>query len=360
MGYHGQKGQIDYKVIDRVNKLFGILEKRFYPDKKIWLSHVAFLERLGWKDAVDRTYSKMLQKHPLDVEVWVRASRFLWRQHGQRWEMARERLLTGLRMNKGSEEELLREYFWFELNYWTAKRNEGKKDEDEGDKDDEEPILRGEVVRSVFREAVKKVDSAEFACSLLKVATGFDVCHHKTSNPEQFSVNEIREHIRETHSGCALAWDCLANSELPRDLNNLDEDRLTRFMAVHAEGDSSLDADSRRQLADWRCRSALELLRQLADGKNQTRTKLRRLLDERLREACLRGELGDDHARLWVSQKMLNKAIDNETSCSWTRQINRTSCAPCVDFPPECESETALPAIEETLSLGLTPQDVAC
>ncbi len=112
IGYQGKKSAIDYSVARRVNRLFRVLEHRFRDDERIWLSHVAFLERMGWRADVGKVYRGMLRFHMLRPQVWARAARFEWqeaeKERDRQWENARKLLLEGLRFNPKSE-DLLRE-----------------------------------------------------------------------------------------------------------------------------------------------------------------------------------------------------------------------------------------------------------
>ncbi len=90
------------------------------------------------------------------------------------------------------------QYFWFELSHWQhllkqEKKKSKKSDEnqDEEDDDDDDPVLKGEIARKVFEEAARSSeDNAEFLCSLLKLASGFEAC---LSNKEgHFGVRDIK------------------------------------------------------------------------------------------------------------------------------------------------------------------------
>lgn len=117
MGFQGKKSAIDYSVVRRINRLFKILEHRFgSDDQRIYLSHVAFLERMGWRADMGKVYRDMLRFHMLKVDAWIRAARFEWKDPEKeglkKWENGRKLLLEGLRFNQGSE-VILREVVQF-------------------------------------------------------------------------------------------------------------------------------------------------------------------------------------------------------------------------------------------------------
>lgn len=126
MDFKKKKDKIDYAVARRITKLFRVLEHRFPDDRRIWVSHAAFLERMGWDGDVGKTYRAALRFHALEPEMWIRAARYEWmaerredeeglskrevrrRRKTSKWENARKLMLEGRRFNPQSA-DMIRE-----------------------------------------------------------------------------------------------------------------------------------------------------------------------------------------------------------------------------------------------------------
>ena len=77
IGYLHKKNEIDGNIAKRINGLFRILEHRFGSlDAKIWISHLAFLQRMDWKVEAGKVLKRMTQILAHQEQIWIFAARF--------------------------------------------------------------------------------------------------------------------------------------------------------------------------------------------------------------------------------------------------------------------------------------------
>jgi len=147
IGYAHKKGQIETAIRNRINKLYKILCHRWQADVKVWLSHVDWLTKMGWKSSVSKINLRLLQVHSGSAKLWIAAAKYEF-ENGSA-ENGRQIMLRGLRFLPKSK-ELHREYIKFELLFVEKlmarkkilaieKEDQEKqvKDGDEQEKDDE-------------------------------------------------------------------------------------------------------------------------------------------------------------------------------------------------------------------------------
>lgn len=165
IGYLHKKNEIDGTIGKRINQLFRILEHRFgSQDNKIWISHLAFLQRMNWKAEAGKVLRRFLQTCSHQEQVWIFASRFHW--PSDEIGLSRTLLLEGLRFHPDSM-ILYREYFMLELDFLKAVQADPDKFQDYAEQ--KEDILNGKLLTSIFTNALKVIKEPLFFMELLNL-----------------------------------------------------------------------------------------------------------------------------------------------------------------------------------------------
>lgn len=127
-------------------------------------------------------------------------------------------------------------------------KKEGKGDapgSDDEEGDDDDPVLRGEICRAVFKDAAEKSWPEEeggvpaVLCSLLKMAAGFPACAKPKDG--HFGVPDMAGHLRESFPQSPLVWDSLANLAVSNS-------GLRKCVEIYHEGLERLEGEDRKRL----------------------------------------------------------------------------------------------------------------
>lgn len=190
IGYLHKKNEIDGAISKRINKLFRIAECRFgQTDPKIWMTHLAFLQRLDWKAEAGKVLERFKQVLSQVEDVWIYAARF----HSSNTDLARRHLLEALRIH-GSSIPIYREYFMVELHFLKNEKEEKDQQADES-----------QIVEVVFLKAVEATNEPLFASELLGLAI-------KSKIPKLYE--KLKNAYIEKHGDKCSTWVSLAILEL--------------------------------------------------------------------------------------------------------------------------------------------------
>lgn len=207
VGYNFKKDEIEFSIVQRIHGVFNRAVSKWKDDIQLWLSHVAFCKKWASKSQLSRVFSAMLAIHPDKPALWIMAAK--WEMEDRlSSESARHLFLRALRFHPESQ-KVYQEYFRMELMHAEKLRKEKKEfvlASMEGVFDYPEEILRGDLAKVVFKEAVKKIRGADFILSVLSIAKSFDFTEHLQ-----------KEVLSELQTLCAddpLTWDYLARIEL--------------------------------------------------------------------------------------------------------------------------------------------------
>ncbi|XP_043923973.1 U3 small nucleolar RNA-associated protein 6 homolog [Protopterus annectens] len=207
VGYKFKKDEIELSIVQRIHGIFNRATTKWKDDLQLWLSHVAFCKKWATKSQLSRVFSAVLAIHPDKPVLWIMAAK--WEMEDRlSSESARHLFLRALRFHPESR-KIYQEYFRMELMHAEKLRKEKKEftlANMEGEFDYPEEILRGDLAKVVFTEAVKKIKGADFILSLLSIAKLFDF----TEDLQK----EILDELQTLYADDPLTWDYLARKEL--------------------------------------------------------------------------------------------------------------------------------------------------
>ncbi|KAM3844584.1 U3 small nucleolar RNA-associated protein 6 homolog isoform 2-T2 [Vipera latastei] len=208
IGYSFKKEEIEYSIVQRIHGIFKRATTKWKDDLQLWLSHIAFCKKWNKKIQLSKVFSSMLALHPNKPALWIMAAK--WEMEDRlSSESARQLFLRALRFHPESP-KLYQEYFRMELMHAEKQRKEKKEFEqaniDLGEFSFSEDILKGELARIVYRNAIEKIKGAEFVLLLLSIAKHFDFT--------QDLQKEILENLQATYDNDPLVWDFMARREL--------------------------------------------------------------------------------------------------------------------------------------------------
>ncbi|ANZ75038.1 BA75_02365T0 [Komagataella pastoris] len=89
--------------------------RKFYGDLQLWSLYLQYAKELGSINVVEKIYSKMIQLHPTDTDLWISAAKFEFEENANA-KNARTLLQRALRFNS-EQEKMWLNYFVFELSY---------------------------------------------------------------------------------------------------------------------------------------------------------------------------------------------------------------------------------------------------
>ncbi|XP_041072517.1 U3 small nucleolar RNA-associated protein 6 homolog isoform X2 [Carcharodon carcharias] len=209
LGYTFKKEEIEYGIVNRIDRLFRRALTKWKGDIQLWLSHIAFCKKWNAKVKLSKIFSAMLAIHPDKPAFWIMAAK--WEMEDRlSSENARHLFLRALRFHPDSQ-KLYQEYFRMELMHAEKIRKEKQLLEAANVEpvEAEYPmeIVRGELARVVYKNAIQKVfGNAEFHLSFWTIAALFDFT--------QDLQKEIVEDLQALHTNHALTWDFMARREL--------------------------------------------------------------------------------------------------------------------------------------------------
>lgn len=206
IGYFFKKKEIEYSIVQRINQLFKRATNKWKEDLQLWMSHVAFCKKWDCKRQLSRIYSSLLAVHPDKPALWIMAAKWEF-EDKLSTDNARHLFLRALRFHPDSA-KLYQEYFRMELMNIEKQRKE-REDLEQAKMDTEEisdEVLRGGLVRVVYKAAVQTIKRADFHISLLSIAKKFNFIEdlHK----------EIMADLQTLYAEDPLTWDFVARQEL--------------------------------------------------------------------------------------------------------------------------------------------------
>ncbi|XP_060109509.1 U3 small nucleolar RNA-associated protein 6 homolog [Heteronotia binoei] len=208
IGYSFKKDEIEYSIVQRIHGIFRRATTKWKDDIQLWLSHVAFCKKWNKKIQLSKVFSSLLALHPNKPALWIMAAK--WEMEDRlSSESARQLFLRALRFHPECP-KLYQEYFRMELMHAEKQRKEKKEFEqakmDLGEFSYSEEILKGEMARIIWREAIQKIKGAEFQLKLLSIAKLFDFT--------QELQKEILDKLQAEYTNDPLMWDYMARREL--------------------------------------------------------------------------------------------------------------------------------------------------
>lgn len=206
--YSFKKDEIEYSMVHRVQGVFGRASAKWKDDVQLWLSYIVFCKKWGTKAHLSKIFSNMLAIHSNKPALWIMAAK--WEMEDRlSSESARQLFLRALRFHPQCP-KLYQEYFRMELMHAEKLRKEKQEFEkaalDMGDFDHPEEILKGELARAVYKNAVSKIKGVAFHVSLLSIARLFDFAKDLQK--------EIYDDLQALHADDPLTWDYVARREL--------------------------------------------------------------------------------------------------------------------------------------------------
>ncbi|XP_005993819.1 U3 small nucleolar RNA-associated protein 6 homolog [Latimeria chalumnae] len=281
IGYTFKKEEIEYSIVQRINNVFKRATAKWKDDVQLWLSHIAFCKKWNTKTQLSKAFSAMLAIHPDKPALWIMAAK--WEMEDRMSsESARHLFLRALRFHPESQ-KLYQEYFRMELMHaeklQKEKRELEKAKMDLGDYEFPEEIIKGELARIVYKDAVQKIKGAELHLSFLSIARLFDCT--------QELQKEILDDLQTLHASDPLTWDYMARQELEVELASFSEyaskqtkasdiaQKEERCYVVYEEAVSSLPTE-----AMWKYYIAfcLERLKRKTNNKELKQKRQERVL----------------------------------------------------------------------------------
>ncbi|KAJ7317922.1 hypothetical protein JRQ81_004084 [Phrynocephalus forsythii] len=280
-GYSFKKDEIEYSIVRRIDGIFRRATTKWKDDLQLWLSYVAFCKKWNKKMQLSKVFSSMLALHPNKPALWIMAAK--WEMEDRlSSESARQLFLRALRFHPECP-KLYQEYFRMELMNAEKQRKEKKAFEqakmDLGEFNYSEEVLRGEMARIVYRNAIQKIKGAEFLLSLLSIAKLFDFT--------QDLQKEILDNLQTGYAGDPHVWDYMArqaleteglpsSEHLSKQSKALDMARKEeRCCAVFEEAVASLPTEEM-----WKCyvTFCLERLKRKTNSEELKQKRLERVL----------------------------------------------------------------------------------
>ncbi|XP_013395525.1 U3 small nucleolar RNA-associated protein 6 homolog [Lingula anatina] len=205
-GYMFKREEIDVSIIQRIHRLFRLAIYRFQDDLKLWLSHIAFSKKRHEKSSVSKIFTRMLQVHNKNPELWVMAAKWEF-EDNKSTDNARNLLQRGLRFNPTSQ-VLWLEYYRMELLYADKVKKRLKilgTSLDEGN-ETSDAVLQNKISPVVYKNALEICSDVKFHLSFLEISKLFSFTedHQK----------EILHDLIELHGDKELTWDALARQNI--------------------------------------------------------------------------------------------------------------------------------------------------
>lgn len=169
LGYLHKKAQIDDAIINRINRLLRVSEQRFgHDDAKLWLTHVAFLNRQGWDAEARKVLQRFLQARAHHEETWLWAARHeLEVNHNV--ENARNVLVDGIKFHPMSR-DIFREAFVLELNFVQRVLASQSKVDQQANVG---AIKQGKLAEIFFQQAIEAIPDQSFVAELLALSNRY-------------------------------------------------------------------------------------------------------------------------------------------------------------------------------------------
>lgn len=107
--------EIHVRLVSQTARRFKKVVFKHQGDKKLWLSYIKFLKGLHLDKQVGQIYMRMLQVHPHEVGIWIKAGHHFWKAE-RSFDKARNTFQLSIR-HVPSSLALWKEYFLMELHY---------------------------------------------------------------------------------------------------------------------------------------------------------------------------------------------------------------------------------------------------
>lgn len=105
----------DWAGVRRILFIYERATRKFPKELSLWHAYLKFAKQQGAVKVVYKTYTRLLQLQPTNIDAWISAANYEFEDHGNA-KGARVLLQKGLRFN-GDELEMWLNYFKFELSY---------------------------------------------------------------------------------------------------------------------------------------------------------------------------------------------------------------------------------------------------
>nr|BAN20997.1 hepatocellular carcinoma-associated antigen [Riptortus pedestris] len=226
-GLTQKKNNLEYTVINHINKLFNLAIRRFASDVRIWLSYIKFCKQVRFYTCVSRILDQLLELHGADKPSLFKLAAQWEFDECHSIERARKFIHQGLHTHKDSK-MLFTEGFRLELAYAKLKLEEaaekGKLDEN-GDVGGD-PVLKGQLAEVIYDSAIKKINDVTFLVDLLNIAE-----EYKFTSTLQ---NKIIEGMKTKFPNEEVTWDTLARREL--ELGGTFKERIEKCITTYQSG----------------------------------------------------------------------------------------------------------------------------
>ncbi|XP_028674675.2 U3 small nucleolar RNA-associated protein 6 homolog [Erpetoichthys calabaricus] len=206
--YHFKREEIEYPIIQRIYDVFKRATSKWKDDIQLWLSFVAFCKKWGTKKQLSKVFSSVLAIHPDKPALWITAAKWEMEDCSSS-ESARQLFLRALRFHPDNK-KLYQEYFRMELMHAEKLCKEKSQLEQAkinlDDYEFAEEIMKGELAKIVYKEAIQKISGADFILSLLSVASLFDFAKD--------IQEQALQDLQILYTKDPLTWDFMAKREL--------------------------------------------------------------------------------------------------------------------------------------------------
>lgn len=107
--------EIRVRLVSQTQRRFKKVIFKHQGDKNLWNSYIKFLSRNHLDKEVGKTYMRMLQVHPGEAKVWIKAGHHFWKTE-RSFDKSRNTFQLGIRHLPNCL-QLWEEYFKMELRY---------------------------------------------------------------------------------------------------------------------------------------------------------------------------------------------------------------------------------------------------
>ncbi|MGH0131745.1 UNVERIFIED_CONTAM: hypothetical protein FKN15_047864 [Acipenser sinensis] len=208
IGYTFKREEIEFTIIHRIHNVFRRATAKWKDDVQLWLSHIVFCKKWNTTTQLSKVFSSMLAIHPDKPAFWIMAAKWEMEDRTSS-ESARLLFLRALRFHPDNQ-KLYQEYFRMELMHAEKLRKEQKALEqakmDLGQYEFSEEIMKAELARVIYKDAIQKIKGADFLLSFLSIARLFDFTKE--------IQDEILQDLQSLHADDPLMWDFMAKREL--------------------------------------------------------------------------------------------------------------------------------------------------
>lgn len=360
-----KKKEIDNSIAKKINRLFKAVVSRYPEDEKLWLNQIEYLKRMKWNDSINALYTKLLQVHSKSPELWIMAAKWEMDDNNS-FDNARKILQRGLLMNPKSE-IIWREYFHMELKYieLIKKRREVLKIHNmKDDSEENDAVLKGDIVNIVYDKAVEEIQDIEFALSFIQICLQFDFA----SENIDYIINDVQEKFPDKEE----TKDALAKKPLLYVQEKIEEGKIkgikksivlqTIYKEIYSKYDEAVKMLPTEKMWNFYLEFMFSLLQ---SAKEKKKVKLQTIVMKKMEKAAEANCLPLEYYIHWIDMLFQNGQEGDATLISLTaaRKWNIVSLwLKCLTLHIQCRKSKnaiylllleALSAVKEKESLSV-------